>query len=318
MSENSPSPSPGSLPPPSAGEGRGGGQSFPSPSGGGQGGGLVHNAADGIHPATAGWTYLSFRTVRRKPGEELAGQTGNEETALIWLGGTADVDGFGAVGERADVFSGKPSALLLPPGARYRLRARTALHLAIVSAPAESTLPARLIRPDEVRVEIRGKDVTERRIHWILSEKDAAARLLLVEVLTPAGHWSTYPPHKHDEDKAGIERALEELYYYRFNPEQGFAFQGIYTKPSPSSGSLPPPRAGFNSPSPSGGGQGGGLNVAIRARHEDLVLVPRGYHVVSAAPGYDCYYLNAMAGAVREWLFTTDPDHEWLMDWKKS
>jgi 5-deoxy-glucuronate isomerase len=187
------------------------------------------------------------------------------------------------------------------------------LHLAIVSAPAESTVPARLIRPDEVSVEMRGKGVTERRIHWILSDKDRAARLLLVEVLTPAGHWSTYPPHKHDEDKPGVERALEELYYYRFNPEQGFAFQGIYTKPSPSasSGSLPPPLAG------EGRGEGTGLNVSVRARNEDLVLVPRGYHVVSAAPGYDCYYLNAMAGAVREWLITTDPDHEWLMDWKK-
>ena len=264
---------------------------------------LVRSASDGIRPATAGWTYLSFRTVRRKPGEELTGATGNEETALIWLGGTADVDGFGDVGEREDVFSGKPWALLLPPAANYRLRARTPLHLAIVSAPAESTLPPRLIRPNDVRVEIRGKGVTERRIHWIVSERDPAARLLLVEVLTPAGHWSTYPPHKHDTDKTGVERALEELYYYRFNPEQGFAFQGIYTKASPS---------------PSGGGQGGSMNVAIRARHDDLVLVPRGYHVVSAAPGYDCYYLNAMAGAVREWLFTTDPDHEWLMDWKKS
>src|SRR6267378_7068021 len=156
---------------------------------------LVRNAAEGIRPATAGWTYLSFRTVTRKPGEELTGQTGSEETALIWLGGTADVDGFGAVGERDDVFGGKPSALLLPPGAHYRVRARSPLQLAIVSAPAESALRARLIRPDEVRVEVRGKGVTERRIHWILSEGDAAARLILVEVLTPAGHWSTYPPH---------------------------------------------------------------------------------------------------------------------------
>jgi 5-deoxy-glucuronate isomerase len=279
-----------------------GGSNSPSPSGGGQGGGLVRNAAEGIGPATAGWTYLSFRTVKRAPNDELAGRTGDEETALIWLGGRAEVDGFGDVGDREDVFAGKPWAVLLPPGTSYRMRARTPLHLAIVSAPAESTVPARLIRPDEVRVEVRGKGVTERRIHWILSERDPAARLLLVEVLTPAGHWSTYPPHKHDEDRAGVERALEELYYYRFNPEQGFAFQGIYTK---------------NSPSPSGGGQGGDLNVSIRARHDDLVLVPRGYHVVSAAPGYDCYYLNAMAGAVREWLFTTDPDHDWLMDWKK-
>jgi 5-deoxy-glucuronate isomerase len=112
-------------------------------------------------------------------------------------------------------------------------------------------------------------------------------------VLTPAGHWSTYPPHKHDENRPGVERALEELYYYRFNPEQGFAFQGIYTKDR-------------------------SIDASVRARNDDLVLVPRGYHVVSAAPGYDCYYLNAMAGAVREWLFTTDPDHEWLMDWKRQ
>jgi 5-deoxy-glucuronate isomerase len=208
------------------------------------------------------------------------------------LGGQAIVDGIGPVGERDNVFAGKPSALLLPPGAGYRLRAQTALHLAIVSAPAESSLPIRLIRPDDVRVEIRGKGVTERRIHWILSENDPAARLLLVEVITPSGHWSTYPPHKHDEDKAGVERALEELYYYQFSASQGFAFQGVYTRERD-------------------------LDVSIRARHDDLVLVPRGYHVVSAAPGYDCYYLNAMAGSVREWLFTTDPDHEWLMDWKK-
>jgi len=256
--------------------------------------GLVRDAAKGIDPRSAGWTYLSFRTVRRAAGEEFNGQTAGEETALIWLGGTAEVDGVGEVGARDDVFSGLPSALLLPPGSTYRLRARTALELAVVSAPAESESRPRLIRPGDVVVEMRGKGVTERRIHWILSEKDPAARLLLVEVLTPAGHWSTYPPHKHDEDKDGVERALEELYYYRFNPEQGFAFQGIYTKNRED------------------------LNVSIRARNRDLVLVPRGYHVVSAAPGYDCYYLNAMAGAVREWLFTTDPDHEWLMDWKKT
>src|SRR2546429_461476 len=187
-------------------------------------------------------------------------------------------------------------------------RAAAASPGGVVWAPAESTFPARLIRPDEVRVEMRGKGVTERRIHWILSEKDPAARLLLVEVLTPAGHWSTYPPHKHDEDTPGVERALEELYYYRFNPEQGFAFLGIYTKP--------PPQLSSTSPSPlAGEGRGGGspLNVSIRARHDDLVLVPRGYHVVSAAPGYDCYYLNAMAGVGRWWVFPTAPDPPWVM-----
>lgn len=254
---------------------------------------LVRNAGDGITPASAGWTYLSFKTIRRRPGEELTGETGDQETGIVWLGGTARVEGFGEIGERGDVFSGLPSALLLPPNTRYAMTAKTPLHVAVISAPASSAPAAHVVRPDEVRIETRGKGVTERRIHWILSEKEPGARLLLVEVLTPAGHWSTYPPHKHDEDRPGVERALEELYYYRFNPEQGFAFQGIYTKDR-------------------------SLNLSIRARDDDLVLVPRGYHVVSAAPGYDCYYLNAMAGSVREWLFTTDPDHEWLMDWKRE
>lgn len=202
---------------------------------------LVRNATDGINPKAAGWTYLSFRTLRCRPDEVFAGTTGSQETAIIWLGGRAQVEGFGQVGERDDVFSGLPWAVLLPPGGSYRLRAQTALHLAVVSAPADSAPDPHLVRPDDVRIEIRGKGVTERRIHWILSEKEPAARLLLVEVLTPAGHWSTYPPHKHDENTPGVERALEELYYYRFNPEQGFAFQGIYTKPSPSRIKSPSP-----------------------------------------------------------------------------
>jgi 5-deoxy-glucuronate isomerase len=255
--------------------------------------GLVRDAAEGITPASAGWRYLGFRSVRLGEGERLEGETAGEETALVWLGGRAEVEGLGQVGERKDVFSGRPFALLLPPGRRYALRALSPLHLAVVSAPADQEVEPRLIRPDDVRVEIRGRGLTERRIHWILSEQEAAARLLLVEVLTPAGHWSTYPPHKHDVDDPGRERALEELYYYRFQPETGFAFQGVYTADR-------------------------SLNVSIRAGQDDLVLVPRGYHVVSAAPGYDCYYLNAMAGAVREWLFTTDPDHTWLMDWRKT
>jgi 5-deoxy-glucuronate isomerase len=254
--------------------------------------GLVRNASAGIRPQTAGWKYLSFRTVRCAAGDALAGETGEDETGLVWLAGTADVEGFGRVGDRTDVFSGLPSALLLPPHVSYRMRAITPLHLAVTSAPADAPARPRVIHPGDVRVESRGKGMTQRQIRWILSEKDDASRLLLVEVLTPAGHWSTYPPHKHDEDVPGRERTLEELYYYQFHPEQGFAFQAIYTESRD-------------------------LDVSIRARNDDLVLVPRGYHVVSAAPGYDCYYLNAMAGAVREWLFTTDPDHEWLMDWKK-
>lgn len=254
---------------------------------------LLRRAADGITPESAGWKYLTYRVIKLTSGESLAEQTGSQETAVIFLGGRAEVEGFGLVGERPDVWSGKPFAVLLPPTTSYRLRAESALDLAVVKAPATSSTTPRLIRPDDVRVEIRGKGNTERRIHWILSEQDQADRLLLVEVFTPAGHWSTFPPHKHDTDDPPRERALEELYHFRIRPRQGFALQAIYT-------------------------QDRSLDVALQARDDDLVIVPRGYHVVAAAPGYECYYLNAMAGPVREWLFTTDPDHAWLMDWKKT
>ena len=253
---------------------------------------LRRQARHGITPQTAGWSYLSFRSLRLEAGRELAGETKGEETAMVWLAGRAEVEGMGAVGERADVWAGKPHVVLFPPGSSYRVEAQTACEIALISAPADAGLPARVIRPDETGVEIRGSGVTQRTIHWILPESKPASRLILVEVFTPAGHWSTFPPHKHDTDDAPRERALEELYYYRFKREEGFAFQAIYTADR-------------------------SLDVSLRTHHDDLVLVPRGYHVVSAAPGYDCYYLNAMAGPVREWLFTTDPDHAWLMDWKK-
>src|SRR5207248_6749895 len=113
--------------------------------------GLVRNAREGVNPRTAGWTYLSFRTLRCRADEVLAGETGADETALILLGGRAEVDGFGQVGEREDVFTGLPSAIVLPPQTAYRMRARSPLHLAIVSAPAEAAPPARLIRPGDVR-----------------------------------------------------------------------------------------------------------------------------------------------------------------------
>src|SRR5207244_11541465 len=114
--------------------------------------------------------------------------------ALIGLHGTAQVKGSGAVGERPDVFSGLPWAIILPPNTAYRLTAQTDLELAVVSAPAEPGGAPRVIRPADVRVETRGKGVTERRIRWILSEKDPGAGLLLVEVRTPAGPTSTAPP----------------------------------------------------------------------------------------------------------------------------
>ena len=164
-------------------------------------------------------------------------------------------------------------------------RAVTYLELTVASAPAQHGAEPLLIRPEDIEVEIRGRGNMEREIRPILMEDRPAERLLIVEVLTPSGHWSSYPPHKHDRDEPPHERYLEETYYHRIQPIQGFALQRIYT-------------------------QDRSLDETLTFQDGDVVLVPKGYHVVSAPPGYDLYYLNVMAGPVREWRIKNDPDHE--------
>jgi 5-deoxy-glucuronate isomerase len=145
-----------------------------------------------------------------------------------------------------------------------------------------------LVRPEDVVVEVRGYGNMERRIHPILMEDRPAERLQVVEVITPNGHWSSYPLHKHDQDDRPRESYLEETYYHRIRPEQGFAVQKVYDEER-------------------------SLDETLTIRDGDTVLVPRGYHAVSAPPGYDLYYLNVMAGPVREWKVRNDPEHEWLL-----
>ena len=144
--------------------------------------------------------------------------------------------------------------------------------------------------PDEILVEIRGAGQAERRIHHLLPPAAEAGRLVAFEVFTPGGHWSSYPPRKHDTEDPPREARLEDIYFYRFAKPQGFAFQRVYT----------PDRS---------------LDEVMAPGDGDVVLVPFGYHPVGAPAGYDCYYLNIMAGPNRAWHFSADPDHAWLMDW---
>jgi len=136
--------------------------------------------------------------------------------------------------------------------------------------------------------EVRGQRTNTRYVRNILPQTEAADSLLVVEVLTPGGHWSSYPPHKHDNAVEGQETRLEETYYHRLNPSQGFAFQRVYTDD----------RA---------------LDETLCVKDGDVVLVPRGYHPVGAPHGYDLYYLNVMAGPERKWMFRNDPAHEWML-----
>jgi len=162
------------------------------------------------------------------------------------------------------------------------------LELAVALAPAEGERAPRLILPEDIEVEIRGSGNMEREIRPILMEERPAERLLVVEVITPNGHWSSYPPHKHDRDDRPRETYLEETYYHRIRPEGGFAFQRVYTEDR-------------------------SLDETLTFHDGDVVLVPRGYHAVSTPPGYDLYYLNVMAGPIREWKVKNDPEHEWLI-----
>jgi 5-deoxy-glucuronate isomerase len=251
----------------------------------GEGGTLVETSPD-----VAGWEYLGFGVRRVAPGEEWAGDTGEQEVALVLLGGTATLSVNGEtweLGERPGPFDGLPWSAYLPPRTRFVFRAREPVDVGWAMAPAEGRFPPRPVPPQEVRIEARGEGTTARTVHHIMPPEFPAERLIVVEALTPEGHWSSYPPHKHDVEDLPRENLLEETYYYRINPPQGFALQRIYTADH-------------------------SRDVALVCEDGDLVLVPGGYHPVSAAAGYDCYYLNAQAGPTRAWLVSDDPAHQWI------
>lgn len=245
-----------------------------------------------ITPASAGWTYVGFEVYKLRQGERLNRPTGNSELCLVLLSGRANVTtahaSFPGIGKRTSVFEGiPPYSVYVPAGDRFEAEALTELELAFCWAPAEGKLEARLIEPADVAVSGRGYGSMERTVRNILPEDQPAERLLVVEVATPPGHWSSYPPHRHDRLDLPNESYLEETYYHRIRPDGGFAVQRVYTDDR-------------------------SLDETLAVGDGDAVLVPKGYHPVSAPPGYEVYYLNVMAGPVRTWKFHNDPDHEWL------
>ena len=252
-------------------------------------------SADGrvldITPESAGWRHVGFQLFRLGAGQRLEGQTVGHEACIVLLAGRCRARAAGQtwpeVGGRETPFDGPPHAVYVPLGHDYALEALTdGAELAIgtgpVDAPSQARAP-RLIAPGDVRVSTRGSGSMQRTIHDILMEDQPAETLLVTEVLTPGGHWSSYPPHKHDTLDLPREAYLEELYYHRVRQAGGWAVQRVYT----------PDRS---------------LDATIAVSDGDCVLVPRGYHPVSAAPGFDLYYLNIMAGPVRQWRVTLDPD----------
>jgi 5-deoxy-glucuronate isomerase len=252
-------------------------------------------AADGtilaVTPATAGWTYVGFEALALQPGQQAQRDTDDRECCVVVIEGTVDIASEHAewqhVGGRTDPFDGPPDAAYLPPGTTFTIEATTEAEVGLCFAPApDGTHEARRLPAQDTQTERRGYGSHQRLVRNILMGDQPAESLLVTEVVTPSGNWSSYPPHKHDRDDLPTESLLEETYYHRVTPRDGFGLQRVYTDDRD-------------------------LDETVAFSDRDLVLVPRGYHAVAAPPGVAVYYLNAMAGPSRTWAFQDDPALAW-------
>ncbi|MEN8491926.1 5-deoxy-glucuronate isomerase [Brucella melitensis] len=251
--------------------------------------GKVHD----ITPESAGWGYVGFGLYRLKAGESAAEKTGAREVILVLVEGKAEIsasgEAFGEMGERMSVFEKlPPHCLHVPAESEWSATATTDCVLAVCTAPGKPGRKAQKLGPEGLTLEQRGKGANTRFIHKIAMEgRDVADSLLVTEVFTPQGNWSSYPPHRHDEDSFPDMTYLEETYYHRLNPAQGFGFQRVFT-------------------------EDGSLDETMAVADGDVVLVPKGHHPCGAPYGYEMYYLNVMAGPLRKWRFKNHPDHDWI------
>jgi len=251
--------------------------------------GKVHD----VTPANAGWGHVGFGLYRLKAGEVATEATGGHEAILVMVEGKAQVTAagqdWGILGDRMDVFEKTPPhCLYVPNGSDWRAVAATDCTIAVCTAPGRGGHPARRIGPEGITLTQRGIGANTRFINNIAMEnEDFADSLLVTEVFTPQGNWSSYPPHRHDEDDFPRMTYLEETYYHRLNPAQGYGIQRVFT-------------------------EDGSLDETIAVSNHDVVLVPKGHHPCGVPYGYEMYYLNVMAGPLRKWRFANHPDHDWI------
>lgn len=263
-----------------------------------------------VTPELAGWEYISLQMLQLAAGESWSFSTGDCEMALIVLSGTLGVESnvgkWSHIGQRKSVFDGLPSALYLPRRVSLSVHAETACEYVVAQAPTHQDHQPYLVSPDDIEIEIRGGDSATRQINSIIPPGFPCHRLVVVEVYTPGGNWSSYPPHKHDLHKTDqngelLEADLEEVYFYKFDRPEGFAIQRIYTDAE-----SPLHQAGQP------------VDALLLARNNDAVLVPEGYHPVSSPPGYTTYYLNVLAGSAQSLANSEDPAHVWVKETYQS
>ena len=266
-----------------------------------------HGHVHAISPESAGWRYVGFDLHRLREGQSAKAATGEREVILVVVEGKAKVtaagegwsEDFGTLGERMNVFDKDeggarilPHALYVPRDSKWMATAETECTVAVCSAPAspDGGYTAQRLGPDGIVPVTRGRGTNTRHIHNIAMEDRAVAdRLLVTEVFTPAGHWSSFPSHRHDEDDFPHVTYLEETYYHRLDPADGWGVQRVYTDDR-------------------------SLDETMAVHDGDVVCVPRGHHPCGAPYGFEMYYLNVMAGPLRKWRFVPAPEVEWIME----
>lgn len=233
-----------------------------------------------------GFGLLSLRT-----GEAYAARSPRIEVALVILSGRCNVrvgvDEFSNIGGRKDVFSGSPHTLYLPAGSDYEIKAITDLEVAVAESPSARTGKPVLITPEQVKSVALGHDNFARQARIMIDEKIPSEHFFIGEAIVPPGNWGSFPPHRHEFDNPPHELDMEEIYFFRFNPAQGFGTQNIYTDTRD-------------------------IDVAYTVRHNDTIAISRGYHPVVNAPGYTMYFLWVMTGQQRGFVNFKDPQHSWI------
>ncbi|HSM72591.1 MAG TPA: 5-deoxy-glucuronate isomerase [Anaerolineales bacterium] len=256
-----------------------------------------------ITPQLAHWEYLNFSACRLGIGQQWGFDTTGHELALVVLGGICNVRSscgdWENIGRRRNVFNGMPYTLYLPRQTRFTIEAVSQeLDFACAWCPTDQEHPPKLVAPEHVDIEIRGGDNFTRQINRMIPPGFDCHRLVVVEVYTPSGSWSSYPGHKHDQHIVGadgelLEADLEEIYFYKIDKPHGYAYQRVYNDDK-------------------------SLDELILVRDSHAVLIPEGYHPVVSPPGYTTYYLNFLAGSAQALTATDDPQYAWTKDfWKK-
>lgn len=242
-------------------------------------------------------TYVGFKVIDLMTGASYEETLAKQECCIVALTGKINVtegdETYSNLGTRESVFERKPTDSVYVSNDRtFEVKAVTNARVVLCYSPSENQLPTKLIKAEDNGVENRGKYSNKRMVHNILPDDNHSANsLLVVEVFTETGNWSSYPPHKHDQENLPKESFLEESYYHEMNPPQGFVFQRVYTDDR-------------------------SIDETMTVENGDVVLVPAGYHPVGVPDGYSSYYLNVMAGPERVWKFHNDPDHEWILNRK--